>query len=107
MHALICLGNGKYYVSAVFGCYRDITYEEKNFRNPYWIVWNQKKTRLIRWFTFVPNTKSFIQQIIFIDADQSNWQKDENGVGCVEFLNQEVLDSSIDKAEQPEDILEK
>ena len=29
MHALICQGNGKYYVSAVFGYYRDVRLQMK------------------------------------------------------------------------------
>ena len=55
MHAIIRQGNGKYYISAVFGYYRDITatddYERylEEIHKPYWIVWNPEKTRLIRW----------------------------------------------------------
>ena len=54
MHAIVRQGNGKYYISAVFGYYRDITaiddYEKyiQGIRNPYWIIWNAEMSRLIR-----------------------------------------------------------
>ena len=49
MHAIIRQGDGKYYVSAVFGYFRDITatddYERyiQSIRNPYWIVLDEEK----------------------------------------------------------------
>ena len=55
MHAIIRQGNGKYYISAVFGYYRDITatddYERylEEIHKPYWIVWNPEKTRKPVW----------------------------------------------------------
>lgn len=113
MHALICQGNGKYYVSAVFGYYRDITatddYERylEGIYKPYWIVWDPEKKRLIRWNTMVKDTESINIQILIIDADQSNWNTDEEGVGCVDFLSRGLLDSLLDAEEQPEEILAK
>lgn len=113
MHAIVCQGNGKYYISAVFGYYRDITATEEYKRylegihKPYWIVWDAEKKRLIRWHAMVPNTKYIIPQLLVVDADQSNWSMDDEGVGSVDFLNRELLDSFLDSEEQPEDILEK
>lgn len=113
MHAIVCQGNGKYYISAVFGYYRDITATEEYKRylegihKPYWIVWDAEKKRLIRWHAMVPNTKYIIPQLLVVDADQSNWSIDDEGVGSVDFLNRELLDSFLDSEEQPEDILEK
>lgn len=113
MHAIIRQGKGEYYISAVFGYYRDITatddYERylEEIYKPYWIVWNPEKKRLIRWSTMVPNTKYLEPQILIIDADQSNWVKDKQGVGCVDFLDRQLLDSFLDLENQPEDILEK
>lgn len=113
MHAIIRQGDGKYYISAVFGYYRDITatddyerYLEKIYK-PYWIVWDPEKKRLIRWLTMVPDTKYIIPQILIVDADQINWIKDEQGVGCVKFLDRALLDSFLDAEDQPQDILEK
>lgn len=113
MHAIIRQGNGKYYISAVFGYYRDITatddYERylEEIHKPYWIVWNPEKTRLIRWLAMVPNTKYLIPQILIVDTDQSNWNTDQNGVGCVDFLSRELLDSFLDLEQQPPDIIDK
>lgn len=113
MHAIIRQGDGKYYISAVFGYYRDITamddyerYLEKIYK-PYWIVWDPGKKRLIRWLAMVPDTKYIIPQILIVDADQCNWIKDEQGVGCVDFLDRTLLDSILDAEDQPKDILEK
>lgn len=82
MHALVCQGNGKYYVSAVFGYYRDITATDdyqrylQSIHKPYWIVWDEDKKRLIRWLAMVPNTKYLIPQILIVDSRQDNWNKD-------------------------------
>ena len=100
MHAIVRQGNGKYYISAVFGYYQA---DDK----PYWIIWDAEQKRLIRWLSMVPNTKYIIPQILVVDADQSNWNMDDEGVGSVDFLNRELLDSFLDSEEQPEDILQK
>lgn len=113
MHAIVCQGNGKYYVSAVFGYFRDITatddYEKyiQSIRNPYWIVWDEEKKRLIRWLNMVPDTQYIIPQILIVDSDHENWNMDDNGVGCVDFLLRDLLDSFLDLDQQPEEILEK
>lgn len=113
MHAIVCQGNGKYYVSAVFGYFRDITatddYEKyiQSIRNPYWIVWDEEKKRLIRWLNMVPDTKYIIPQILIVDSDHENWNMDDDGVGCVDFLSRDLLDSFLDLDHQPEEILEK
>ncbi len=113
MHALVCQRNGKYYVSAVFGYFKDITatdeYEKylQEIYKPYWIVWDEDKKRLIRWTAMAPNTKYLILQILIIDSNQENWNMDEQGVGCVNFLSRELLDSFLDEEVQPEEILEK
>lgn len=111
MHAIIRQGNGKYYISAVFGYYKDITvtdeYERylESINKPYWIVWNADKTKLIKWLNIVPNTKYIIPQILIVDSEHNNWNIDEDGVGCVDFLSKELINSFIDKETQPEDIL--
>lgn len=113
MHAIVCQGNGKYYVSAVFGYFRDITatddYEKyiQSIHNPYWIVWDEEKKRLIRWLNMVPDTQYIIPQILIVDSDHENWNMDDNGVGCVDFLSRDLLDSFLDLDQQPEEILEK
>lgn len=113
MHAIVSQGNGKYYVSAVFGYFRDITatddYEKyiQSIRNSYWIVWDEEKKRLIRWLHMVPDTKYISPQILIVDSDHENWNMDDDGVGCVNFLSRDLLDSFLDLDQQPEEILEK
>lgn len=113
MHAIVRQGNGKYYVSAVFGYFKDITatddYERyiQSIHNPYWIVWDEEKKHLIRCLNIVPNTKYIIPQVLIVDSDCKNWNMDDNGVGCVDFLSRDLLDSFLDKEQQPDDILEK
>lgn len=112
MHAIIRQGNGKYYVSAVFGYYQDVNAEDyferskEIIQKSYYIIWDEKKERLMRWLAYVPNTKYIIPQILIVDTERDNWVLDEDGVGCVDFLSRELLDSFIDELEQPKDILE-
>jgi len=113
MYALVRQGNGKYYVSAVFGYYRDITatnsYQRylERIHKPYFIVWDSEEKRLIRCLKMTPNTQYLIPQILIVDSDESGWNMDEDGVGCVDFLSRELLDSFLDSKTQPEDILAK
>ncbi|MCD7854139.1 MAG: hypothetical protein LUG66_00795 [Clostridiales bacterium] len=103
MHAIIRQGEGKYYISAVFGYYRDVTatddYERylEGIHKPYRIVWDFEKKRLIKWLNMVPNTKYIIPQVLIVDCDQSNWKTNEEGEGCVDFLSKELLNSFLDE----------
>ena len=113
MHALICQGNGKYYVSTAFGFYKNITAAEgyerylQSIHNPRWIVWNEEKTRLIEWPAMAPDTQYLIPLILIVDADESGWVENEEGEGCVSFLSKEVIDSLLRSEQQPEEILAK
>lgn len=113
MHAIIRQDDGKYYVSAVFGYYRDVTATEdykryiESIHKPYRIVWDSEKKRLIRWLSMVPDTKYIIPQILIVDSERNNWNLDEEEVGCVDFLSRELLDSFLDDEIQPEEILSK
>lgn len=50
MHALILQGDGKYYVSAVFGIYREQRKKKRYAGYDYfYIVWDEQKTKLIKW----------------------------------------------------------
>lgn len=113
MHVLVCQGNGKYYVSAAYGYFRDVTATEsleKNrqmFRNPFFVVWNEEKTRLIRLKKYNPNVNHIVPQALVIDNDRQNWLADEEGAGCVDFLSRELLDSFLDDEKQPKELLSK
>ena len=72
MHAIIRQGNGKYYISAVFGYYNDVKSEDDYQRyleriyTPYYIIFNEEKTKLIKWFNMQPDTKYLINQVLII-----------------------------------------
>ncbi|HCT91351.1 MAG TPA: hypothetical protein DF613_08220 [Lachnospiraceae bacterium] len=113
MHALIRQGNGKYYVSAVFGYYRDIESEEghrrypENIYEPYYVVFDPGKTHLIRWSTMQPDTEYLIPQLLIVDSDRQDWILADDHTGGVHFLTREAADKMIAEGTVPQDILEK
>ena len=58
----------------------------QEIHNPYWIIWDAEMNHIIRWTAVTPNTKYLIPQILIIDSNQDNWNIDDNGVGCVDYL---------------------
>ena len=110
MHALILQGDGKYYVSAVFGIYRE---QKKPKRyagyNYFYIVWDEQKTKLIKWPEYRPNPSNrIIQQVIDVEFDVSGWQmsKEEN-TGGVKFLPKEAALAACETGELPDALREK
>ena len=103
MHAIIHK-DSKYYVSAVFGCYTE--HDDNGDDRDYWIVWDQEKEKLIKWYTFRPDSVYYQQQILIVDSDQSNWILNKDGEGCVNFLNRNLIHSIVNTKEQPKNILE-
>lgn len=81
MHAIIRQGNGEYYISAIFGYFKNITatdeYERyiQSIHSSYWIVWDKEKKTLIRWLNMEPNTKYMIPQLLIVDSDYENWNR--------------------------------
>ena len=63
MHAIICQENGSHYISMVFGYYSD---RARSYYADYWIVWDSKKERLIKWPTFKPKKKFLEKQILIV-----------------------------------------
>ena len=113
MQAIICQGNGKYYLSTIYGYYKDINakndYERylQEIYNPYWIVWDEKKEHLIKWYNVVPDSKYIIYKIIIIDSDQTNWNLNADGEGCINFLSKEILISLLNKDIKSNSLLSK
>lgn len=103
MQAMICQGNGKYYLSTVYGYYKDINAQNdydkylQEIYNPYWIVWDEKKEHLIKWHDVDQNSKYIIYKIIIIDSDQTDWILNEEGEGCVNFLSKEIITSLLNQ----------
>lgn len=113
MHAIIRQGNGKYYISSVFGYYNDVKSEDdyqrylERIHTPYYIIFNEEKTKLIKWFNMQPDTKYLINQVLIIDSDKSGWIiNEQDGTGGVEFLPRELADKIILDGIVPDDIMQ-
>lgn len=110
MHAIVRQGNGKYYVSAVFGYYTDIKSEDdyqrylERIHSPYYVVWDETHSRLVKCFEMQQGTKYLIPQVLVVDSDQTGWTVDENGIGGVDYLPRNLADYYIEQGELPEDI---
>ena len=113
MHAIVRQGDGKYYVSPVFGYYKDVKSKDdyqrylESIHTPYYVVWDEAGKHLIKWFAMQPNTKYLIPQILIIESGQEGWIEDEDGVGGVDFLPREVADQIIDSGLFPDGVFEK
>lgn len=113
MHAIVNQGGGKYYISPVFGYYKDIISADENELNPkewyssYCIVWDESRSHLIKWYTFQQNTNCLILQILITDSNQDGWVVDEDGIGGVDFLPKSLADEIIESQVMPDEIFEK
>lgn len=113
MHAIVRQGEGKFYISPVFGYYNNIKAKDgyqrylEKIHSPYYVVLDETGKHLIRWLAMQPNTEYLIPQILIIDNNQDDWEVDENGVGGVKFLPRELANQIIDDGVIPEEILEK
>lgn len=105
MHAIIRQGNGDYYISAVFAHYRDTASQQLDISD-WWVVWDAEEKKLIRLQNAIPLPTGFQPQLLIFDDDQHDWNMDERGIGCVDFLNKELLDSLLGSSQQPEELLE-
>lgn len=110
MHALINKGNGKYYVSTVFGYYKDISFPDKpeiqDF-NRFCIVWNEDKTRLIAYPECVLGTDYCMPLVCPIDKVDGNWVNLGEDNQCVDFLDFETIQMLLNSKSQPREIIEK
>lgn len=113
MHAIIRMGSGKYYISSVFGYYNDVKSDDdyqrylERVHTPYYVVFNEEKTKLIKWFNMQPDTKYLIKQVLVIDSDVSDWNvNEEDGTGGVDFLPRELADRIISEGVVPDDIMQ-
>ena len=65
MHAIIKMGDGKYYISSVFGYYNDVKSEGdyqrylERIHTPYYVVFNEEKTKLIKWYKYAARYRIF------------------------------------------------
>lgn len=69
MHAIIRLGQGKFYTSAIFGRYQDANGE-------YYIVYDQTKTKLVKIHSINPDLldRSLASRVIIFDDSNIGWK---------------------------------
>ncbi len=113
MHAIIRIGDGKYYVSSVFWYYNDVKSEDdyqrylERIHTPYYVVFNEEKTKLIKWYNMQSDTEFLIKQVLIRDSDESGWNiNEEDGTGGVEILLRELADKIISEGMVPDDIMQ-
>lgn len=113
MHAIINQKDGSHYVSAVFGYYKNISATDdyqrylEGIHNPYYVVWDATYTKLVKHLVMVPNTKYMIPQVLIVDCNQSDWKMNDDGEGCVSFLDKGLIDTLVDAGELPADVMQK
>lgn len=114
MHAIIRLGNGKYYTSAVFGYYDNITatddYERylESIYSKYYIVLNKEKTTLMKQYVFDRKNRHLSPNILIIDDNHDdNWHLNEAGFGGVDFLPKNDVLKMIENKNISDEVLSK
>ena len=114
MHAIIRLGNGKYYISAVFGYYNNITatddYERylEGIYSQYYIVLNKEKTSLIKQYVFTKKKNGSLEpNILIVDANHDDWNINEEGFGGINFLSKDDVLKMIEEENISTELLSK
>ena len=110
MKVIIRIGNGKSYVSKVFGILNNkINDKKESTYNWKYIVFDEKHEKLIakKVYELIGEKKYINKQILIIDNDYSDLNLDENGVGKIEFLTNEDVDNIINNKEIRKEIIEK
>ena len=104
MFGIIRLGEGTYYTSAIFACCRGSKAEYDY--DKYYIVLNEKKTKLVKQPLFNPEKKPQLElMILFLDGNQDGWYIDDCGYGEVDFLNPGLMLEQIESEELPDEII--
>ena len=108
MLALIRKGNGQYYTSLVFGYYSvsssiDDDYQKylDSIYNQFYIVLDESKTKLIKRAVFDRKNKSLEPLILIVDHTTDDWNIDENDNGCVNYLDNSILLTSVEEGSIP------
>ncbi len=114
MHAVIRLGEGKYYTSVVLGKYRGTDPEDEWMRlleeqedSAYFIVLNEDKTKLIRRYYTDYSISYGGCTVLTFDDSTNGWTLDENGYGGVDFLSKTEALRITDGGKAPSALLEK
>lgn len=97
MNVIVRLGDKKFYYSPVFGKFKESNSNEE--WDIYYLVLNESRDKLIK-VNLYEDGESTKRKIIELDQDYENLVLDDDGYGCVEYLNE----NDIDKILNGEDI---
>ncbi len=93
MKAIVKLGNGKYYLSKVFGVFNDnLSDEFKSGYKYYYIVFDEEKKTLI---TLLEYPNNLVPEILIYDNDTSDMEIDKNDCGKVNFLSDDEINNIL------------
>lgn len=99
VQAIVRCLDGSFYYSMVFGC---ICTKKHQLANDVWydyayLILDKTKTKLILQHEFLPNNKFYEPMLLFLDADQSDWQVNEIGEGGIHpLISPEILENLRD-----------
>jgi len=105
MYAIIREGAGKFYTSMVFGYYQSL--DASDYKSRSWIILNKEKTALIRQPFLQQNTTYLIPMVIIVDADDSDWNKEDENRKSAAFLPTNDLTEMIEENRLPAHLLQK
>jgi len=111
VYAMIRLGNGKFYLSAVFGYSCKVTAADEHQRclesihNRYYLVLNQEKNKLVKQVVFPWENKYLEPTVLIVDNSRDDWTEIDEDSSAVSFLADKNLDTVSDSI--PSDLLER
>ena len=112
MHAIVRLGDGKYYTSVILGKYRGtdsadpwVRAMEEQEDSAYFIVLNEDKTKLIRRYYTDYSINCGICTVLVFDGSTEGWELDDNGYGGVDFLSKSEALKITDDTSTPRELL--
>ncbi len=92
MNVIVRLGNKKYYYSPVFGIFKDSPSDE--LWDIYYIVLNETQDKLIKVNAYEVG-ENLDRRVLELDRNTEGLILNEEGFGCVEFLNEKDIESII------------
>lgn len=103
MYAYVRTPDERFYRSMVFG-YGRFEDTSKN----YWIVLNEKKTKLVKISTENSDYYYLNLLVIIVDCDRSGWTPElTNGIDCVSYFPFDRISKMIDDDTVPDELLER
>lgn len=112
MQAIVCLGNGAYYLSKVFGYYKKVDSDDdyqryiQSIYSQYYIVLDEEKKKLVRHYAYDLSKRPQMHlRILLIDDSTEDWIINKDGTGCVDFLLRKDIEVMSDYDSFPSDTI--